>query len=170
MLGQITVALRTGASEIIERQAKPVSNVLLDLPHIRTKLSHWNTSLRRCQLCRCAMLVGCTDKHNVMPPRSHKSRIRVRGQLAAHQVPEVFDTVNIRQRRSDKNARHMKPFVDVKIRLPQALAEGQIHFRRVCGPRAPIIIQPKTRQPILQTLHRQHPSQTPAAPQPLNHR
>ncbi len=95
---------------MIEAEPEPVGDVLLDLPHPRAIRRHRLARLGRGQLRRRAMLVGGADEQHLMPARPRIARIDIRRQLAAHQIAEMLDAVDVGQGGGDQDTGHGAPY------------------------------------------------------------
>ena len=78
MLGDLVVLRRVRAAKVIERKAKPVSEILLEDVHLRAILVNRETGLMCCQLSRRAMFVGRANEQDFVPARPLEARVGIR--------------------------------------------------------------------------------------------
>ena len=98
MLGDLVVQTRVRAPEQVERQSKAVSEILLQIVHLRAVLLHRQSSVVSGQLRRGAVFVRGTNKEDFVPPRALETRIRIGRQHRADKITEVLYPIDVRQR------------------------------------------------------------------------
>ena len=91
---------------MVEGQTEPVGDVLLHFPHVRAKLGDRLAFLGRGEFGGRAVFVRCADQQHFVALRAHETGVGVRRKLGPDKVPQMFDPVDIRERRSDEDARH----------------------------------------------------------------
>ena len=111
MLGQAVVALAGRPPEMIERQPEAPGNLGLHAMHFGAKLRDRLACLGRSQFGGGAVFVGGTDEHHFMTTGAAVTGEQVGGQLAAHQIAQMLDPVDIWNGGSDQNPCHDAPFV-----------------------------------------------------------
>ena len=125
MLGQRVVLRAGGAAEMVERQGKALGDLRLDGVHLGTVFRHRLVRLGSGQFRRCAVLVGGAEEHHLIAASALEPGIQVGRQLAAHQVAQMLDPVDVGDRRSDQNACHaIHPGNTSKARLAHGTRGG----------------------------------------------
>ena len=81
---------------MIKRQAEPIAEVLLDRPHFGAIFSHRLARFGGSELCRGSVLIGRADEQNLMAARAHVSGVQIGWQLAADQVAQMLDPIDIK--------------------------------------------------------------------------
>jgi hypothetical protein len=104
---------------VIKAQPKAVGDVQLYAVHLGAEFRNRLFSLGRSQLGRGAVFICGTQEHHFIPPATLITCVKIRWQLRADQVAEVFDPVDVGDRRSDKNPSHfLYPRICLRARLP----------------------------------------------------
>ena len=113
-LRQRMVLRAGGSAKVIKRQAKPIGDIGLDLMHLSAVVGNGLARFGSSKLRWCAVLVRCTKEQHLIPASTAVARIKISGQLASHQIAEVFDAIDVRNGRGDQMAGHKLCFrVDV---------------------------------------------------------
>ena len=116
MLGQTVVARRGRAPEMIKAHAESVRDPCLCLVQFGAVFRHRHTGLCGGKFCGGAMFVGGAKEQHLMAARAQVAGIQIGGQLAANQIAQMLDPVDIRKGRSDQVARHVRfPWLCVRI-------------------------------------------------------
>ena len=89
---------------MIEAEAEAVRDLFLDGVHRLAVLGHGLTGLRGGKLGRGAMLVGGADEHDLVTACAHVAGVEIGGKLAAHQIAQMLDPVNVRNGGGDEDA------------------------------------------------------------------
>ena len=106
VLGQRMVLRARRAAEVVERQPEAVGEILLHLPEPRAVGGDRLAGPGGGELGRRAVLVGGADQQHLVAAGAHVAGIDVRRELAAHEVAEVLDPVDVGQRGGDQDAGH----------------------------------------------------------------
>ena len=94
---------------MVERQPEAAGDVGLDFMHFGAELGDRQPGLGGRQLGRGAVFVGGADEHHLGPARALVAGEQVGGQLAADEIAQMLDAVDIRDGRGDEMARHCQP-------------------------------------------------------------
>ena len=106
MLGQAVVLRARRAAEVVERQPEALAELLLDRPEPRAIVGHRLAGLGGGELGRGAVLVGGADVEHLVAARPAVAGVDVGRELAADQISEVLDAVDVGQRGGDQDAGH----------------------------------------------------------------
>ena len=106
MLRQALVLQARRAAEVVKGQAEAAGDVGLHLVHLGAEDVHRLAGLGGGKLGRSAVLVGGADEHHLIAPRPLEAGKQIGGQLAADQVPQVLDAVDVGDGRGDEMAGH----------------------------------------------------------------
>ena len=89
---------------MIETEAKAFAKRVLHRPHLGAVLLDRLARLGGGKLRRGAMLVRCAQKQHLVAARAHVAGMEIGRQLAANQVSQMLDPVDVGDRRSDQDA------------------------------------------------------------------
>ena len=106
MLGQAVVLRARRAAEVVEGQPEALAELLLDRPEPRAIVGHRLAGLGGGELGRGAVLVGGADVEHLVAARPAVAGVDVGRELAADQISEVLDPVDVGQRGGDQDAGH----------------------------------------------------------------
>jgi hypothetical protein len=91
---------------MIKAQPEPARDLGLNGVHLGAILGHRLARLGGGELGGGAMLVGGTQKQHLVTARPAIARKEIRRKLAAHQIAEVLDPVDVRDRRGNQMPCH----------------------------------------------------------------
>ena len=111
---------------MVKRQTKPLGNVGLHLMHFGAEIFDRLVRFGGGQFGGSAMLIRGANEHHLMAAATRISGIEICGQLTAHQIAEMLNSVDIRNSRSYQNTSHSAPLCVSCAFLPHAKAKGQI--------------------------------------------
>ena len=106
MLGQAFVLLRRRAPEVVEAQPETLCDIGLHGIHLGAVVLHRLACLGGGQLGRRAVLISGAEKQHLLSPAAQIAGVEVRRQLAAHQIAEVLDAVDVGDRGGDEVTGH----------------------------------------------------------------
>ena len=109
MLRQLVVLRAGGAAEMIEAEPEAPCDFGLNGMHFRAVFRDGLARLFRRQFGRGAMLVGGAEEQNLVAASALVAGIKIGRQLAAYQIPQMLDPVDIRYRRCDQMPCHVAP-------------------------------------------------------------
>lgn len=104
---------------MIKAQPEPLGDIRLNTVHFGAVFRHGLARFRGGQLGGSAVLVGGTQEHHLVAPATIVAGIQVRGQLRAHKIAQVLDSVDVGNRRSDENPCHIRFRLMSGVRLSQ---------------------------------------------------
>ena len=110
---------------MVERQPEPAGDLGLNVVHFGAIVGDRLAGLGGGQFGRGAVFVGGADEHHLMAAGAGIAGKQIGRQLAAHQVAQMLDPVDVRNGGSDQYPCHGAPFCSVALRLPQAADKGQ---------------------------------------------
>ncbi len=91
---------------MVEGQAEAVRQVLLHLVHLGAVVGHRLAGFGGGQFGGRAVFVGGADEHHLVPAGALVAGEQVRRKLAAHQVAQMLDPVDVGNGRGDEDTSH----------------------------------------------------------------
>ena len=99
---------------MVEGQAEACGEVLLDIVHFGAIGLDRFACLGGGEFGGGAVFVGGADEHDLVAARAHVAGEEVGGQLAADEVAEVLDPVDVGDGGGDENPCHVRAFRPVR--------------------------------------------------------
>ena len=91
---------------MIEGQAETIGQLGLNGMHFGTIFCHWLARLGRSKLCRGSVFVRGAEKQHLVTPRTLVAGIEIGGQLAADEVAQMLDPVDVGNGGGDEMSSH----------------------------------------------------------------
>ena len=94
---------------MVEGQAEALGDLRLHLVHLGAVLGHRLAGLGGGKLGRGAVLVGGAEEQHLVAPGALVAGEEIRRKLAAHEVAQMLDPVDVGDRRGDEMPCHVSP-------------------------------------------------------------